>query len=70
MIFDKLRYIDNCIYNTVGFFKYTYWGEGGASTVTVRMVWFSTLEEGRRRLFITSKGKTIFQKMLFNALML
>lgn len=27
MIFDKLRYIDNCIYNTVFlfFFKYMHW---------------------------------------------
>lgn len=42
---------------------------GAAWTVTMRIVRSSTLGKRRKRLFITSKGNTIFQNMLFNALM-
>lgn len=42
-------------------------GAGVAWTIIVKMIWFPTL--GKHRDFVTSKGKTIFQKMLFNTMM-
>lgn len=67
MIFDKLSYIDNCIYNTVGFLNVCTGSRSGMDYRSEDDLVSYTGET--QRLFVTSKGKTIFQKMSFNTMM-